>query len=72
MFFCNIKNLTTAKERKEKRDISLRTVAAETGLSIQTVYKLASWSGVQRIDCDTIKTLCDYYNCNFCELVTFE
>ena len=72
MVYCRIKELITEKERIEKRDISYRTLSAETGISTATIVKLASWDGIKRIDASTIETLCQYFRCSVGDLLVYD
>ena len=69
MIYCRIKELIADKERKDNRSISYRTITAETGLSSTTLVKLASHSGINRIDANTIDVLCDYFDCGVGDLL---
>lgn len=69
MVFCRIKELIAEKERAEGRSITYRTITAETGLSSTTIVKLASFSGINRIDSSTIEILCDYFGCSVGDLL---
>ena len=69
MIYCRIKELIAEKERAENRSITYRTITAETGLSSTTLVKLASHSGINRIDASTIDVLCDYFSCGVGDLL---
>ena len=72
MVYCRIKELIAEKERNEKRDISYRVIAAETGISTATIVKLASWDGIKRIDASTIEALCNFFNCTVGDLLVYD
>ena len=72
MVYCRLKELIAEKERDEKRDISYRVIAAETGISTATIVKLASWDGIKRIDASTIEALCNFFKCTVGDLLVYD
>ncbi len=55
-----LKVLIAEKELREKRKLTYRTIAEETGLSIGTLTVYMT-QRVNRFDGSTIETLCDYF-----------
>ena len=55
----------------EKKIRSLNKLARETGVSAPALARLYDGTNV-RIDYDTIIKLCDYFNCNVGDLLTYE
>lgn len=60
--------LLARKERIEKRSISRRMVAEETGISLSSVQGWAT-NSVMRFDSNQIATFCAYLNCTIGELL---
>lgn len=63
--------LMVEKSLREKRRITLATVAAETNLSRPTIIKL-SRDEVKQIKGDVIATVCTYFNCSVGDLLYVE
>lgn len=70
----NFNRLLAEKALKEDSYISLREVAAETGITIKTLEN--TWSqndkGIFQIHVPTADRLCQYFDCDFGDLVSFE
>jgi len=60
MIRSSIEDLIREKEYKERRRLSLATIAGETGLAIGTVQKLKQ-GNVSRVYLSTLDTLCSYF-----------
>jgi putative transcriptional regulator len=60
MIRAKIDDLIREKEYREKRRLSLKTIAGETGLAIGTVQKLRR-GDVSRVYLSTLDTLCGYF-----------
>lgn len=60
MIRSSIEDLIREKEYKERRRLSLATIAGETGLAIGTVQKLKK-GDVSRVYLSTLDTLCSYF-----------
>lgn len=58
-----------AKERRERRRVSLTEIAKETGMSRQTVSRMVNQPELDRIEVDTIDILCRYFDCTFYDLI---
>lgn len=65
------KILLAEKEMKEGRRLTYRTIAAETGLSTNTLTKYANQK-VSSFDADTVAALCQYFGCSPGELIVLE
>jgi DNA-binding Xre family transcriptional regulator len=63
--------LLAEKETKEKRRISLLTVALETGVSIYTIKRLNTDS-LKEFPIDAMNALCEYFACAPGDLFTQE
>ena len=61
MIRSKIDDLVRGKEYREKRRLSLATIAKETGLAIGTVQKLRN-GDVSRVYLSTLDTLCRYFD----------
>jgi len=64
---CNIYYLASLKAQREKRRISLSTVARETGISRYTIAIMAT-GRAKEIPVRAIVDLCVYFNCNVGDL----
>jgi len=65
----NLHALIRQKERKELRRISVRALAAETGISYYTLNALARDRLVE-YPRDVLLALCSYFGCNIGDLLT--
>jgi putative transcriptional regulator len=64
----NLRVLVAQKEIKDRRRISLLTLAAETGLNKNTIYGLAN-NTTREYPRDVLATLCTYFDCDICDLL---
>lgn len=71
MIVNRFRELLAIKERHEKRKLSQRTVAEETGLSKSTVDRYAR-NEITRYDEDVVLTLCQYLGCQPGDLLVIE
>jgi Predicted transcriptional regulator len=53
-------DLRRLKEFREKRDLSIRTISEETGLSQGAILRVKNLS-LQRVYFSTLETLCEYF-----------
>ncbi len=67
----NLSVLAAQKGQKERRRISLRTVADETGISRYTIYALAN-DTISEYPKDVIAKLCEYFSCGISDLLLLE
>jgi putative transcriptional regulator len=65
-----LKVLLAEKELRENRKLTYRTVAAETGLAIDTLTAYMT-QRVNRFDKSTLETLCDYLYCDVGDLLSY-
>jgi putative transcriptional regulator len=63
--------LLAEKAQKEKRNITLKEVANETGVTYKTIHGWAN-NEVTRYDAPIIEALCDYLECDVGELIVYE
>ena len=71
MLKSNYDNLRRRKEFKEGRDLPLRVVAEETGLSTSTLQRVKK-SQVKNITVEVLDKLCGYFGAkSLCELVEY-
>ena len=62
-------DLRREKEYREKRDLSIRAIANETGLSQGTILRVKNLT-MERVSLSTLETLCRYFKLSsLCELV---
>lgn len=57
-----MKVLIAEKELREKRKITYRVIAKETGVSTSTLVRYSK-QNIDRIDIKTLDTLCEYFSC---------
>lgn len=69
MIYSTVRELMGKKSQSEKRRITYRVIAKETGLSTGAIVRLCDFNGVKKIDSHTIETLCDYFRCNIGDLL---
>lgn len=63
--------LLALKKRKERRHITLATLAAETGIATSTLW-LYTNNKIRRYDSRILISLCDYFGCGLGDLLTIE
>ena len=61
MIRCKFDDLRRAKALKEKRDLSVRTVASETGLATGTIQRIRHGT-MERVYISTLDRLCRYFS----------
>ena len=62
MIQCRLRELIAAKARRERRRITYRNIAAETGIDKSTLSRLAN-DRADRVALSTIERLCAYFQC---------
>lgn len=67
----NLRVLTAQKGQRERRRMSLRTVAEETGISRYTVYAFAN-DTLNEYPKEVVTKLCNYFDCNVGDLLLVE
>lgn len=60
--------LLAEKGHREKRKLTYRTVASETGLSLGVLVRMNA-DKLSRVEADTLDGLCDYLDCGLCDLI---
>jgi DNA-binding Xre family transcriptional regulator len=69
MISTRLDELRRTKGLRENRDLSLRQVAIETGLSFNTLQRLRKGT-TERVALSTLDKLCDYFGLeSLCELI---
>ena len=63
-----LKELIAKKEFAEDRQITLKEIAAETGINRMTLSKIVNHKGYST-DTDNIDKLCSYFDCDVEDLV---
>jgi transcriptional regulator with XRE-family HTH domain len=62
-------DLRREKEYREKRDLPIRTIAQETGLSQGAILRVKNMT-MERVSLTTLETLCRYFRVtSLCQLV---
>ncbi len=67
----NLRVLTAQKGQRERRRISLRTIAEETGINKSTVYAIAN-DTIREDPKDALTILCNYFECAVGDLLLTE
>lgn len=67
----NLTILLAQKARKERRRITLRRVAEETGINKYTIYAIAN-DNIKEYSKEVIVRLCGYLDCDVGDLLTIE
>ena len=67
----NLRVLTAQKGQRERRRLSLRTVAEETGISRYTIYAFAN-DTISEYPKEVITQLCNYFDCTVGDLLLVE
>lgn len=70
MIISHLKALISKKEQLEKRSITYRILAAETGLSTTTITKLANGTSAN-FGKSTLDRLCAYFDCGVGDLLEY-
>jgi putative transcriptional regulator len=63
-----LKELIAKKEFDEDRQITLKEIAAETGINRMTLSKIVNHKGYSTVT-DNIDKLCNYFDCDVEDLV---
>lgn len=66
----NFRRLLFEKSGREVRRLSYHTIQKETGLSISTIQLWMNEENIKRFDADTVERLCNYLECDLCDLLT--
>lgn len=64
----NLRILIARKAQDEQRRVTLRSVAADTGLSYYTILQIAD-SKLKEYPTDVLAKLCEYFNCEIGDLL---
>lgn len=67
----NLTVLLAQKARKERRRISLKKAADETGINPYTIYAIAN-DTIREYSKDVVVRLCGYLDCDVGDLLTIE
>jgi DNA-binding Xre family transcriptional regulator len=67
----NLTVLLAQKSRRERRRISLRRVAEETGINPYTIYAIAN-DTIKEYSKEAVVKLCGYLGCDVGDLLTLE
>ncbi len=65
-----VKILIAEKEFREKRKLTYRVIASETGLTVSTLTAYLTQKAT-RFDGPTLETLCKYFDCQPGDILTF-
>lgn len=58
-----LKVLVAEKSLRDRRQLGIRTVAKEAGVSVSTVQRLMN-NTMRRVPLDDLGSLCTYFNCD--------
>jgi putative transcriptional regulator len=67
----HLRKLLAEKEQAQGRNISLRSVASDTGVALTTVMGLAN-NKLRRVNLDDLQTLCEFLGCDIGDLLKIE
>ena len=71
MIHTNFEDLRRAKAYREKRNLTLQTIAREAGLSIGTIQRIRN-NTLNMFDRKTLESLCAYFDVkSICELLEY-
>jgi len=71
MIQSHFEDLRRHKEFRERRDLSIRTIAEETGLSQGAILRVKNVK-MERVSLYTLKTLCRYFEVkSLCDLIEY-
>lgn len=71
MFLSHFENQRRHKEYIEKRDLTIRKIAEETGLSQGAILRVKN-ATMERISLTTLEALCRYFNVSsLCDLIEY-
>jgi putative transcriptional regulator len=65
-----LKELLADKEFRERRVITLKEIAAETGINRMTLSKIANHPGATTVS-DNLDKLCGYFDCQISDLMVY-
>lgn len=71
MIKCQLIQLLSHRQLREKRKISYREIARATGLPPSTISRMAR-DEVTRFDAETLSALCAYFECELGELLIYQ
>lgn len=71
MIKCQLIQLLSQRESREKRRISYREIARATGLPTSTISRMAR-DEVTRFEAETLSALCAYFECALGDLLVYE
>ena len=71
MIRSKVRRLRFEKEEREGRKLTYETLTEETGLSSSTLSRLLKNDQIDRIDGQTLTTLCQYFNCGVGDLLEY-
>lgn len=66
-----ISELVAVKARREKRRLTVRTIAHESGLGVSTVSRYMN-NQIEQTDLKVLEKFCEYLKCNVSELFVME
>lgn len=72
MIYSKLNILIAEKENRDRKRITHRTLANATGLSTATIWKLASYNPINRIDGSTLSALCEFFDCTVGDILVYE
>lgn len=71
MIKCQLIQLLSQRQSREKRKISYHDIAKATGVTPSTISRMAR-DKVTRFDATTLSALCAYFECALGELLVYE
>lgn len=71
MIVSKMRRLRFEKEEAEGRKLTYEILTEETGLAPSTLARLLKGEPIDRIDGQTLDTLCRYFNCNVGDILDY-
>lgn len=71
MIVSRMQELRFEKERREKRKLTYEVLTAETHLAVNTLARMLSDKPIERVDGNTLSTLCWYFNVGIDKLLVY-
>ena len=66
-----LKVLVAEKSLRERRQLGIRTIAAEAGVSVSTVQRLMN-NTIRRVPLEDLGALCSYFDCDVGDILRAE
>jgi len=71
MIVSKVRRLRFEKEEREGRKLTYEALTKETGLAPSTLARLLKNEPIERVDGQTLETLCRYFDCSVGDLLEY-